>query len=70
MPEWNKIVDDFQAEYGDQVQFLKVDGNQDRYTADRYNIESFPSFIIIEPNTFGDAYNQWRPAKRSYAAMK
>ncbi len=26
MPAWNKIVDEFKAEYGDKIQFLKVDG--------------------------------------------
>jgi len=38
MPAWNKIVDEFKAEYGDNIQFLKVDGTEDRYTADRYKI--------------------------------
>ena len=26
MPEWNQIVDEFKEQYGEQVQFLKVDG--------------------------------------------
>ena len=54
MPSWNKIVDEFKAEYGDKIQFLKVDGVADRYTADQYRISSFPSFIALEPGTFGD----------------
>lgn len=26
---WNKIVDEFTAEYGDQIMFVKVDGVED-----------------------------------------
>ena len=54
MPSWNKIVEEFKAEYGEQVEFVKVDGTQDRFTADRYNIHSFPSFIILQPGSQGD----------------
>lgn len=55
MPNWNKIVDEFTAEYGeDKIKFVKVDGVQDMWTADRYNIESFPSFVILQPGTYGD----------------
>ena len=29
MPEWNRIVEDFTAKFGDSVQFVKVDGIAD-----------------------------------------
>lgn len=70
MPEWNKIVDEFKEQYGEQVQFLKVDGTQDHYTSSRYSVSTYPTFIILEPNTHGDAFNQWRPIHRSFDAMK
>ena len=47
MPQWNEVVDYFKTEYGDQVEFLKVDGDSDYITAARYKIHSYPSFIII-----------------------
>lgn len=70
MPAWNKIVDEFKAEYGDKIQFLKVDGTEDRYTADRYGIKSFPSFIVLQPGTDGDRWLKWSPQHRDYASMK
>lgn len=30
MPQWNQIVEEFTEKYGEQVQFVKVDGKQDR----------------------------------------
>lgn len=38
MPAWNQIVEEFTAEYGDKVQFLKVDGISDHYSASKYGI--------------------------------
>ena len=70
MPSWNKIVDEFTAEYGDKIKFVKVDGMEDGWTSDRYNIESFPSFIILQPGTFGEKFNRWRPLRRDYQGMK
>ena len=70
MPTWNKIVDEFTAEYGDQIKFVKVDGMQDGWTADRYNVESFPTFVILQPGTLGDQYSMWRPMVRDYRGMK
>ena len=71
MNQWNQIVTDMTAEYGEEhIQFLKVDGVQDYYTSSRYNIQSFPSFIILEPGSKGDQWEQWRPQHRDYAGMK
>lgn len=70
MPEWNRIVEDFTAEYGDQVQFVKVDGLHDRVTAAHYNINSYPSFVVLEANKFGEGYETWRPRQRDYQGMK
>ena len=71
MPEWNKIVDEFTAEYGsDKIKFVKVDGTKDRWTGDRYSIDSYPSFIILQPGSFGDQFHHWRPQHRDYQGMK
>ena len=71
MPEWNKIVDEFTAEYGsDQIKFVKVDGTNDRWTSDRYSIDSYPSFIILQPGSHGDQFHRWRPHHRDYQGMK
>ena len=70
MPTWNKIVDEFTAEYGDQIRFVKVDGIHDQVTSDRYDVESFPSFIYLEPGTHGNSWKLWDPSHRTYAGMK
>ena len=70
MPTWNKIVDEFKAEYGDKVKFIKVDGIADGVTSERYDIESFPSFIYLEPGTHGNKWKQWDPSHRTFAGMK
>ncbi len=70
MPAWNKIVDEFKAEYGDKIQFLKVDGTANRIISSRYEIQSFPSFIMLEPGTFGEEWERWNPYSRDYASMK
>ena len=70
MPAWNKIVDEFKAEYGDNIQFLKVDGTEDRVSATRYQIQTFPTFIMLEPGTYGDEWQKWNPYTRDYAGMK
>ena len=70
MPTWNKIVDEFKAEYGDKIKFVKVDGIADGVTSDRYGVESFPSFIYLEPGTHGKTWKQWEPSHRTFAGMK
>lgn len=70
MPDWNRVVEDMKAELGDKIQFLKVDGTSDRHTADRYDIESFPSFVALVPGTNGDEWVEWHPVARNYANMK
>ena len=70
MPAWNKIVEEFQAEYGDQIRFMKVDGTIDSDTADRFEIESFPSFVALAPGTDGELWQPWEPQNRDYISMK
>jgi thiol-disulfide isomerase/thioredoxin len=70
MPEWNRIVDDFTAKYGDAIQFLKVDGIAERYISQRYNVQSYPTFILIEGGTNGDSFHAWRANHRTYDGMK
>lgn len=70
MPDWNQIVSEFKAAYGDKIQFLKVDGIQDRFTASRYDIHSYPSFIALEPGTGGEDWIRWKPAHRDKNGMK
>lgn len=70
MPSWNKIVDEFTAEYGDQIEFLKVDGIEDRSTSMRYGVSSFPSFIAMTPGSYGDNFKRWSPSKRDYMGMR
>ena len=70
MPEWNQIVEEFKAEYGDKIEFLKVNGTDDNQTSNRYHVHSFPSFIALEPGTKGDKWKDWKPTNRSYAQMK
>ena len=60
-PAWNKVVDEISATLGDEVMFLKVDGTNNRFTAQRYGIHRFPSFVIVQPGTDGQVYNEWVP---------
>ena len=69
MPDWNRVVEDIKAEFGDKVQFLKVDGIHDRYTSDRYDVNSFPSFIALEPGSHGDKWTDFH-ANRTHSNMK
>ena len=69
--EWNKIVDEFTAEYGpDQIMFVKVDGTQDKVSESYYQVSSYPTFIALDPGTKGKEWNQWKPHTRDYASMK
>lgn len=69
--DWNKIVEEFTTEYGaDQIEFVKVDGTADTRSANRYSVESFPTFIAIEPGSFGERWDEWDPQHRDFAGMK
>lgn len=71
MPEWNRLVEDLGTEYGERIKFLKVDGTSDRYTASRYDVHSFPTFIILEPGTHGETFTTFSSnTQRNYANMK
>ena len=70
MPEWNLIYDESRAEYGETIKFIKIDGSTDRYTATRYEIEKYPSFIALRPGSHGEDWHLWEPRKRSYHQMK
>ena len=70
MPDWNRIVDEMTAEYGDKIQFVKVDGTRDHRTGDRYGVQYFPHFIALEPGSKGDAWKEWNPVDRNYLNMK
>lgn len=70
MPSWNQIYDEFKAEYGDKIEFLKVNGTDDSHTANRYRVRSFPTFGYLEPGTNGKEWHEWTPMNRDYATMK
>ena len=69
--DWNRIVEEFTEDYGkDQIVFVKIDGTEDTRTATRYDIQSFPSFVAIEPGSFGERWLEWDPVHREYTTMK
>ena len=75
MPTWNKIVDEFSGRYGrEQIEFLKVDGYMDTFTAQRYEVKSFPAFIVIEPGSAstpsGKSTTWTETSNRDYKGMK
>jgi len=49
---------------------VKVDGTADTRSANRYSVESFPTFIAIEPGSFGERWDEWDPQHRDFAGMK
>ena len=69
-PHWNRIVDEMKEKYGDQIQFLLVDGKKrDKATASRYGVEGFPEFISLEPGSKGEKFHTWTPHHRTYQGM-
>ena len=54
----------------EHIQFIKVDGQADFETAERYEIESFPTFIILSPGSQGEKWDTWNPRHRDFAGMK
>ena len=76
IPSWNKVVDEFTKRYGkDQIEFLKVDGQMDAFTAKRYDVKSYPTFIVIEPSSATNPTGKtttWteEAANRDFKSMK
>ena len=67
--EWNRIVDELKQEYGDQVEFIKVDGQNLGDISYKYQVSSFPTFVYVEPNTKGLKAIVYR-GDRNYEQMK
>ncbi len=65
MPDWNRVVDDFKRSSDGLVKFTKVDGTQARNLAQRYEVQSFPTFIIILPGTDGMQFSKWKTRDRT-----
>lgn len=69
MPDWNRVVMD--ADYGNGlVKFIKVDGTKIKQASQLYNVDSYPTFIIIPPGTEGMEFQRWRTKSRSFDNMK
>lgn len=47
-----------------------MDGTEDRRSANRFEVESYPTFVAIEPGSRGDSWVDWDPQHRDYASMK
>lgn len=68
--DWNKIVDEITATYGEEnVIFIKVDGQKVYQVSDKYGVQSFPTFIYVEPNTKGLKAIMFQ-GNRTYQAFK
>lgn len=52
------------------MHFLKVNGTNDSHTSNFYGVNSFPSFVALEPGTNGAKWKNWNPPQRNYANMK
>ena len=56
--------------YGaENVEFLKIDGNKVYSPTQKYSVQSFPTFVYVEPNTRGMKAIVFR-GDRSYENMK
>ena len=62
-------MEELSEEYGDSVEFMKVDGNKIYDVSHKYGIQSYPSFVYVEPNTKGLKAAMFR-GNRSYDTMK
>lgn len=50
-PSWNQLHEDFQKWYGDeQIEFLVVEGPLQPYICDLYEVEAYPTFILVKNN--------------------
>ena len=69
MPEWNQVVEDISKAANGEVKFIKIDGTVNRQLAQRYDVQSFPTFIIITPGTAGMEYLRWKVRNRTYDGL-
>ena len=47
-----------------------MDGTADNFSSDRFDIESFPTFVAIEPGSKGNDWEHWHTRNRNYDNMK
>ena len=71
LDDFNRIIDDFTAWYGsDQIAFLKIDGQIVYELSQRYSVMSFPTFLVIAPNSGAEIKSQFRHPQRNYETLK
>ena len=68
--DYNRIIDDFTSWYGDQIVFLKVDGDEVFQIPMFYQVGEYPFFISIKPNTGTNMASRFRYNPRNYNTMK
>lgn len=61
-------MDDISSLYGENVAFLKVDGQNIHQISDKYGVESYPTFVYVKPNTKGLKAVMFR-GERTYPGM-
>ena len=68
--EWNQLVGDVTEMYGaENVEFVKIDGNKVDDPSRKYSVQSFPTFVYVQPNTRGMKAIVFR-GDRTYDSMK
>ena len=64
------LVNDITEMYGkENVEFVKIDGNNVYSPTQKYAVQSFPTFVYVQPNTRGMKAILFR-GDRSYDNMK
>ena len=64
------LVNDITQMYGaENVEFVKIDGNNVYSPTQKYSVQSFPTFVYVQPNTRGMKAILFR-GDRSYDNMK
>lgn len=64
------LVNDITQMYGaENVEFVKIDGNKVYAPSQKYSVQSFPTFVYVQPNTRGMKAILFR-GDRSYENMK
>jgi hypothetical protein len=64
------LVNDITQMYGkENVEFVKIDGNNVYSPTQKYAVQSFPTFVYVQPNTRGMKAILFR-GDRSYESMK
>lgn len=48
----NPVYQEMAAKYGDKVQFLKVDGDENPIVMQRYSVQSLPTFAFFQNGEF------------------